>query len=115
MAAELREVLLNQRNLGQPAFDVDAEQFVHVGTLDVDSPRIEIGDLGNPADCGIRCMHLAVTTLEDPFQHAAVYSKSRPQELAIRILAKPVDVENFWQLRRLRVLTNLEPMPKVVA
>src|SRR4029077_6873134 len=113
--AEVREVLLDERHFRQPTLDVYTEKLLNMRALYVETSGIEIGDLGNPADWGLRGVHLSVTTLKNPFQNAAVFAEARPQKLAIRILTKPVDVENFRQLRWLRVLTYLEPMAEVVA
>src|SRR5208283_2543347 len=119
MAAEGCEMLLDQRHLRQPAFDIDVEQFFHLSARDVEPRGVEIGHVGNSSDGGVFGMglHLTVAALEDPLQHAAVFTITGPEEfsLFIFILAKPVDVENLWQLRWICERSYLEPVGKVVA
>ena len=50
---------------------------------------------------------LALAAAEDPRQHAAVLAEARPQELAVVVLAEPVDVEELRQLRRVALLADL--------
>src|SRR5208283_1160762 len=78
MAAEVGEVLLDQRHLRQPALDIDAEQFVHMSAFDVEPCRVKIDHIGNASDGGIFGMNLTVAALKDPFQHAAVFTITRP-------------------------------------
>jgi MFS transporter, OFA family, oxalate/formate antiporter len=54
------------------------EQFVDMGAFDVQSRRVEIGHLGNPSDRCVVRMHLTVAALEDPLQHPAVLTVTRP-------------------------------------
>ena len=42
---------------------------------------------------------LAVAAAEDPLEHARVLAEPGPQELAVVVLAEPVDVEDLRQLR----------------
>src|ERR1019366_10507857 len=68
MAAEMGEVLLDRRHLSQPAFDIDAEQFLHMSAFDVEPRRVEIGQLGNASDRRVLPMYLTVATLTNPLQ-----------------------------------------------
>src|SRR5271157_2973388 len=117
MAAEGREMLLDQRYLRQPALDIYGEQLVHMSSLDVEPRGVEIGDIGDTSDGSIFGMNLAIAALKDPFQYAAVFAETRPEELAamVFILAKPVDVEDPWELRRGAQSSHLEPVREVVA
>ena len=49
----------------------------------------------------------AVAAVDDPAQHAQVVAESRPQELAVLVLAEPVDVEDLRQSSR----PAFEPQP----
>ena len=60
-------------------------------------------------------MHLTVTALKDPFQHAAIFAIAWPKEFASLVLAKPVNVKNLRQLGRAGERSHLEPMRKVIA
>src|SRR5882724_11338069 len=104
MLAELRKMLLDQRNFPKPSVEVDAKHLGNVFCRKVQALGIEIGRFGKPSDGRVNRVHLAVTTLEDPLQHAAVLAVSRPEELAVLIGAEPVDVENFRQLVRIGAL-----------
>jgi len=115
MAAEVGEMFPDQWHFCQPALDIYAEQFLYMGAAEVEAGCVEIGDFGNTSDRRLLSVHFSVAALKDPLQHSAVFSITRPQELAFLVLAKPVDVEDLRQLRRGRVLTHLEPMPKIVA
>ena len=78
MAAEVGEMFPDQRYFRQPALDIDAKQFVHMGAFDVQPRRVEIGHLGNPSDRCVVRMHLTVAALEDPLQRPAVLTVTRP-------------------------------------
>ena len=53
--------------------------------------------------------------LEDPLEHAAVLAVAGPEELAVGVLAEPVDVEDLRQLRRVGRLADRQPVREVVA
>src|SRR5207245_6770832 len=57
---------------------------------------------------------LAVTALEDPLQHAAIFAVPRPQELVIFVLPEPVDIVNLRQLGWIGMPADLEPVRKVI-
>ena len=51
------------------------------------------------ADRRLDRLAVAVAAAEDPLQHARVLAEAGPQELAVLVLAEPVDVEDPRQLR----------------
>src|SRR5436190_1254104 len=51
--------------------------------------------------------------LEHPLEHAAVVAEARPQELAVGVLAEPVDEEDLRQLGAL-ALADAQPVRPVV-
>ena len=53
---------------------------------------------GHDADRGLDGLRLAVAAAEDPLEHAAVLAEPGPDELAVVVLAEPVDVEDLRQL-----------------
>src|SRR5579863_7015477 len=113
MAAELGEVLLDQRNFRQPALDIDTKQFVQVSPFNVEACGVEIGEVGNSPNRGLFRVHLAVAALENPSQHPAVLAITGPQVSAVLILAKPVDVADLRQLGGVGMLADLEPVREV--
>src|SRR5277367_2675103 len=115
MAAELGEVLLDRRHFGQPALDVDAEQFLDIRGFDVQSGGVKISDLWNPPDRGFIGMDRVVAALKDTFQHPAVLPITGPEEFATLILAEPVDVENLRQFRSAGSRPDLEPVREIIA
>ncbi len=54
-----------------------------------------------------------MTTINDPLENAHILAKSGPQELAVVILAKPVDRENARRV--LHVSAGLQPVIEIVA
>src|SRR5947208_6101288 len=56
---------------------------------------------------------LTVATPEDPLQYAAVLTVARPDELAVLVLAEPVDEEDARHLVRM-LAPELEPVGEVV-
>ena len=69
--------------------------------------------LGHVADRRLVGLGLAVAAAEDPGQHARVLAEAGPQELAVVVLAEPVDVEDLRQLRAV-ALADLQPVLEVV-
>src|ERR1700686_2378374 len=59
-------------------------------------------------------MYFTVAAIEDPFQDAAGFAVSRPQELSF-FLAEPVHVKQFRQLRCFGERAYLEPVFEIVA
>ena len=53
---------------------------------------------GHPADRRLDGVAVAVDALDDPLEHPAVLAEARPQELAVLVLAEPVDPEELGQL-----------------
>ena len=51
-----------------------------------------------PADRGVARRGVVRTAAEHPREHAAVLAVARPEELAVGVLAEPVDVEELRQL-----------------
>src|SRR6266545_1820907 len=115
MLAELREMFLNERDLSQPSVDIDAEHPGNGFCRKIQTLGVEIGRFGKAPDGRVYRVYLAVTTLEDPLQDAAVLAVSRPEELAVLIGAEPVHVENFRQLVRIGALADVQPVGKVIA
>ena len=58
---------------------------------------------------------LAAAAAEDPREHAAVLAVARPEELAVGVLAEPVDVEELRQLRLVGRFADAQPVREVVA
>ena len=66
------------------------------------------------ADRRLDRLALAVAAAEDPLEHAAVLAEAGPEELAVVVLAEPVDEEDPRQLRRVASRADLQPVAEVV-
>src|SRR5580658_8862659 len=108
-------MLFNQGDFRQPAISIDGEKFIDLVACNIESGGIEISDFGNASYGRIFGMDFAVAALENPSQDAAVLAITGPEELAILILAKPIHVKNFGELRSGRLLSDLKPVREVVA
>ncbi len=51
--------------------------------------------------------------VEDPLEHADILAKARPHKAARRVLEKPVDVEDLWQLE-VGAAAEAQPVLEVV-
>ena len=81
-----------------------------VGALGVDLARRR-----DAADRGLDRLALAVAAPEDPLEDADVLAEAGPDELAVVVLAEPVDDEDLRQLRRVRCSrADLQPVGEVV-
>ena len=70
---------------------------------------------GQTADGGVLGGNEPLDAIDDPLQHAAVFAKARPDELAPLVLAEPVDEVDARQLGRIAVAADLQPVRIVVA
>src|SRR5258706_15177059 len=94
VAAEAGEVVFDQRDFGEPAVDIDAEEFVHVGGFQVEAFCVKIFYFRYATDRRVFGVDFAVGAFEYPFQDTAVLALGGPEAFPILVLAKPVDVEN---------------------
>src|SRR6266702_3709085 len=109
-AEELGDVL----RLQLPGLGVHREQQVQVGPADVQAVQVQRARRGQVADRGPGRGRGTGQPLDDPFQHPDVLAEARPDELALRVLAEPVDVEQPRQLGRVGLLAEREPVREVV-
>ncbi len=68
---------------------------------------------GRPADGGLARGDAAAHAVDDPLQHAEVFAEAGPEELAVRILAEPIHVEDLR--RGAEVAAHADPVAEVVA
>src|SRR5262245_50152118 len=88
LRSENREMLLDQRKLGLPAFLVDARHLLHVGRIDLHALDVDGPFHRHLANRRINRLGGAVAALEDPFEHAGVLGVAGPHELAVLVLAE---------------------------
>ncbi len=92
------QILTDGFHLLLPLLDVDREQCVHRFLRDIQVRHIDITIVRQEAD---RCLLRAdpvVTAVDYPAQHSQILAEAGPQELAVLVLAEPVDVEDFRQV-----------------
>src|SRR6185369_7686666 len=60
----------------------------------VEAVEIDVLGARHPADDGFFRVGSSVRTLDDPFEDAHVFAEAGPHELAVVVLAEPIDVKN---------------------
>ena len=102
-----------------PAGLVDLEDFLEVGGNDFELTLV-VGEVDvllerEVADRGLGGLHLAVDTIADPLENAAIIAEAGPHEAAVVALAEPVDEVDLGKLRSVgRGALHLEPVLEVV-
>ena len=97
---ELLEVLLGEVALRQPALGIHREQFLQLTRLEVQTFDEQVAVLRLAADRGLLCVGAALDPLDDPCQNPGVLAETGPDELAILVLAEPVDLVDLGQFLR---------------
>lgn len=111
--ADLIEELLLGGKLFSPLVFVERHDFVEVFLREVETFSVEVCPVRHGAYECLCAAYLTGCTVDDPFEHACVLAKSRPEPLAVVGLAEPVDVEDCWWV--LGLGCNVEPVLEVVA
>ena len=91
---------------------IEAKEFVNGVVIDVELRKIEIVRAGQPADWRFECAAASLASVDDPFEHAHVFTETGPKEFPVRAFAKPIHVEDERWIGEL--LSNIEPMLKVL-
>src|SRR5947208_11934174 len=105
---------MDERNLTEPAFDIHVEELRQIGRGSVQPAHIEILRTRQSPDRSIDRIRRPVASFKDPFQYAAVFPVTRPQELTFLVFAKPVHDENLRHLCAWS-RTDFEPVRKVTS
>ena len=108
---------MEEELLGEPAVKVEFQFLYGDGlakpglAIDLHEPRevllteaihtleVEILLTRHPAEHGFDGIAPAIAAVDDPLEHAHVFAEAGPEELARRVLAEPVDVENARRSR----------------
>ena len=106
---ELSEQLLVQQQLGAPLGRVDRGGQLEAALSEVQARPVEVAVARRHAEHLILARGAALDALDDPLQHPHVLAIARPDEVAIRSLAEPVDAIDLRQ----RVAGLLEAAPQV--
>ena len=81
---------------------------------DIQTSQIQVIFIRQITDSCLPCAGFAVDTFAHPFQGAAVFAESGPQELAIAALAEPVHVENLRGFA-LQFIAHIKPVLEIIA
>src|SRR5262249_32080876 len=96
--AELGEELAQRGRFLPPVGGIDREQLAHRLRRDVEAGGVEGADRRQQPDGRLDGLARARAPIRRPPQHPQVLAEAWPQELPVRALAKPVDVEDARRL-----------------
>ncbi len=82
-----------------PFFVIDAEKFNDAFMLHVEFFKIEIVWAGQPADGRFNRAAGPFAAIDNPFEHAHVFTKPWPEKSSVRAFAEPVHVKNQRRIR----------------
>src|SRR5436189_5001 len=82
------------KHLGAPLVGVDRKHAPELLPLEVEALGLQRALGGHEADRGLGRLGATRAALDDPGQHPRVLAETGPQELAVVVLAEPVDVED---------------------
>src|SRR5437667_1957057 len=68
---------------------------------------------GQPADGRLERATASLAAVDDPFEHAHVFTETGPEEFSVRAFAKPIHVKN--QRRIGEPLSDIQPVLKIIA
>ncbi len=96
-----------------PLLVVNAEQFGNAFVINIQFGHIEVVRTGQPADGRFQRTAAFFATIDDPLQHAHIFTKPGPQKFSVRPLAKPVHAKNARWISQ--PLSNVEPVLEIIA
>src|SRR3954452_19014096 len=114
LVAELGQVLAHLRELGLDRVLVDREQPLQGLGREVEPVDVQRALGRDASDRRVGRLGLAVAAAEDPLQDTGVLAEAGPQELALVVLAEPVDVEDLRQLVGVALGADVQPVLEVV-
>src|SRR5258707_15663821 len=84
---------------GAPGRVVDRDYLLELLAAEIQPAPVDIFIVRRHAERVFFTLRLAFDTSDHPAQHAHVLAETRPDELAVRALAEPVDAEDLRQFR----------------
>src|ERR1700687_2569423 len=113
LRAEFRKKLVVRRELALPARIVKAHDRRKSLRSEFEAAPVQIDILRLQPETSLHRVRLPLATLDDPFEHAHVLTKTGPCKLSVLVGAKPVDVE--YSRRMFDCLRHREPMREIIA
>lgn len=98
---ESEEEFLVAHDLAAPGVAVDLLEDVEHFAGYAEALLVHFVIVRSPADGGFLALGAAAHTVGHPLQDAHVFGEAGPEELAVGVLAEPVDVEDAWGDREL--------------
>src|SRR5581483_3147658 len=99
--------------LDAPFIGIDGQRLLELARRDLEAVQVQLAGRGNDPDGSFAAADLAVDSIEHPLEHAQVLAVARPYEIAVAVLAEPVDHEDARRMADLRA--HREPVAEVVA
>src|SRR5689334_3268731 len=93
---QLVEPLHLQRELITPGVEIDVCECLESPFVHRESAPVDIPESRHPAERGFHRASATVHALDDPLEHAHVFSEAGPHELASLVATEPVDAEDMW-------------------
>src|SRR3954467_5443971 len=108
MLTDFFEEVIDQRDFGQPAGYIHAEQLRECSWSDVEATGVQILRTRYSSNRRFDGIGSAVAAFENPFQNPAVFPITGPQKLAPFVLAEPIHEVDFRHFRARR-LAEFQP------
>src|SRR5580698_3719966 len=111
MRMQIEEQFLVLNDFAPPLTAIEGLQFVELLAREVETGPLDLVVIRHPADgCFLRG-GAAVRAIDNPLQHAHILAEARPDELAVRVFAEPVDVEDARRFAELPL--DLDPVTEI--
>src|SRR6266550_853119 len=92
---------------------IEAKEFVNGIVIDVELGKVEIVRAGQPTDRRFECATASLAPVDDPFEHAHVFTETGPEEFSVCAFAEPIHIKN--QRRIGEPLSDVQPVLEIIA
>src|SRR3982751_6114943 len=96
-----------------PFLVIEPEEFVNRIVINVEVGHIEIVRARQPTNRRLECATISLAPVDDPFEHAHVFTEPWPKEFSFCAFAEPIHVENQRWIGEL--LSDIEPVLKIIS
>ena len=112
MRMQIEKEFFMAQYLGAPGGPVKGLQFLKFLLGEIEARPIDIFVTRHPADRRFFGPATRPHAVADPFQHAHVFGKTRPDKFSILVFAKPVHMENTRGLAEIAL--HVHPVAEVI-
>src|SRR4051812_27528855 len=113
MVMELDEEFFVSDDFLAPGSSVELHEFIEVFAREIEAGPVDVFVPRHPADGSLAAATVTLNALDDPAQYAHVFAEAGPEELAVLVFAKPVDLEDARS--GVEAALHFDPMAEVVA